>query len=96
MSTADEMAGFGLEHVNALKILVVGKDTKTVEAAVTAVKEGKVHIVHKATVSAIAHLPQHDYGAKPVFIGPTCKKANWRIMLDTIQSLKRGICPHGA
>ncbi|KAJ7444422.1 hypothetical protein B0H11DRAFT_2250104 [Mycena galericulata] len=67
MSTTDQMAGFCLEHVDALPTLLVGKDTQTVEAAVTAVKEGK------------------DYGAKPVFIGPTCKKGNWRSMLETIQ-----------
>ncbi|KAJ7937821.1 hypothetical protein B0H13DRAFT_1852120 [Mycena leptocephala] len=52
MSTTDEMAGFCLEHVRSLESLVVGKDTKTVEAAVTAVNEGKVHIAHEATVAS--------------------------------------------
>ncbi|KAJ6622485.1 hypothetical protein B0H10DRAFT_1787994, partial [Mycena sp. CBHHK59/15] len=56
MSTTDQMAGFCLEHVNALQTLAVGKDTQTVKDAVTAVKEGKVHIVHKTTVGAISHL----------------------------------------
>ncbi|KAF7351813.1 hypothetical protein MVEN_01142400 [Mycena venus] len=87
MSTTDEMAGFCLEHVDALKSLTVGKDTTTVEAAVTAVKEGKVHIAHEATVGAISHLSRHDYGAKPVFIGPTCKKGSWRTMLETMLSV---------
>ncbi|KAJ7078250.1 hypothetical protein C8R44DRAFT_654684, partial [Mycena epipterygia] len=97
MST-DEMAGFCLEHVgDALKTLAVGKDTSTVEAAVTAVKDGKVHIAHEATVGAIARLSRHDYGAKPVLIGPTCKKANWRKMLDTLQSTLEAWkhSPHG-
>ncbi|KAJ7904898.1 hypothetical protein B0H13DRAFT_1473012, partial [Mycena leptocephala] len=85
MSTTDEMAGFYLEHVGALKLLV-GKNTRTVEAAVTAVKEGKVHIAHEATVGAILHLSRHDYGAKPVFIGPSCKEGYWRSMLETMQS----------
>ncbi|KAJ7759761.1 hypothetical protein DFH07DRAFT_741022, partial [Mycena maculata] len=87
MSTTDEMAGFFLEHVDALESLVVGKDTQRVEAAVTAVKEGKVHIAHEATVGAISHLSRHDYGAKPVFIGPSCKKGNWQSMLETMQSV---------
>ncbi|KAJ7483736.1 hypothetical protein B0H11DRAFT_2231887 [Mycena galericulata] len=85
MSTTDQMAGFCLEYVDALQTLVVGKDTQTVEDAVTAVKEGKVHIAHETTVGAISHLSRQDYGAKPVFIGPTCQKGNWRSMLETIQ-----------
>ncbi|KAJ7862566.1 hypothetical protein B0H13DRAFT_1899998 [Mycena leptocephala] len=59
--------------------------SETVEAAVTAVKEGKDHIAHETTVGAISHLSRQDYGAKPEFIGPTCKKGNWRSMLETVQ-----------
>ncbi|KAF8157541.1 hypothetical protein K438DRAFT_2074070 [Mycena galopus ATCC 62051] len=86
MSATDEMAGFCLEHVSALETLVIGKDTKTVDAAVAAVKEGKVHVAHEATVGAISHLSRHDYGAKPVFITPSCKKGGWQGMLETMQS----------
>ncbi|KAJ7475336.1 hypothetical protein B0H11DRAFT_1727862 [Mycena galericulata] len=84
MSTTDQMAGFCLENVDALQTLAVGKDTQTVEAPVTAVKEGKVHIAHETTVEFFRHSRQ-DYGANPEFIGPTCKKGNWRSMLETIQ-----------
>jgi hypothetical protein len=87
MPSTDQMAGFCLEHVNALQTLTIGKDTQTVEEAVTAVKEGRVHIAHETTVGAIAHLSRQNYGAKPVFIGPTCKKGNWRSMLETMQSV---------
>ncbi|KAK7005495.1 hypothetical protein R3P38DRAFT_3326476 [Favolaschia claudopus] len=86
MPTTDEMAGFCLEHVSELETLLVGKDTRTVEAAVTAVKDGKVHIAQEATVGAIAHLSRNDYGAKPIFVGPTCKKGDWRGMLEVLQS----------
>ncbi|KAK7005922.1 hypothetical protein R3P38DRAFT_2794458 [Favolaschia claudopus] len=87
MPTTDEMAGFCLEHVAALDSIVVGKDTKTVEAAVDAVKNGKVHIAHEATVGAIAHLSKHDYGAKPILVSPSCKKGSWRGMLETMLSV---------
>ncbi|KAK6977109.1 hypothetical protein R3P38DRAFT_2436017, partial [Favolaschia claudopus] len=85
--STDEMVGFCLEHIKPLDTLLVGKDTRTVEAAVAAVKDGQVHIAHEATVAAIGHLTRNDYGAKPVFVGPTCKKGNWRSMLETIQSI---------
>ncbi|KAJ7033992.1 hypothetical protein C8F04DRAFT_912015, partial [Mycena alexandri] len=56
MSTTDEMAGLCLQHVGALKTIIVGKDIKTVDAAVAAVNEGKVHVATEATVGAISHL----------------------------------------
>ncbi|KAK6991491.1 hypothetical protein R3P38DRAFT_2449972, partial [Favolaschia claudopus] len=65
MPTTDEMAGFCLEHVSELDTLLVDKDTRTVEAAVTAVRDGKVHIAQETTLGAIAHLSRDDYGAKP-------------------------------
>ncbi|KAJ7745922.1 hypothetical protein DFH07DRAFT_711939, partial [Mycena maculata] len=50
MSKTDKMVGFFLEHVDALNSLVIGKDTQRVEAAVMAVKEGKVHIMHECYI----------------------------------------------
>lgn len=87
MPLTDEMGGFCLEHLktSGLETVKVGRDIQTVEAAVTAVKEGKVHIAHETSVGAIAHLSATNYGAKPVFLGPTCKKGNWRDSLRTIQ-----------
>ncbi|KAK7050337.1 hypothetical protein R3P38DRAFT_3306578 [Favolaschia claudopus] len=86
MPSTDEMAGFCLEHVSELETLLVGKDTRSVEAAVAAVKDGKVHIAQEVTVGAIAHLSRDNYGAKPIFVGPSCKKGDWRRMLEILQS----------
>ncbi|KAJ7829570.1 hypothetical protein B0H14DRAFT_2182727, partial [Mycena olivaceomarginata] len=57
----DEMGGFCLEHLDGLETVNVGKDIRTVEAAVEAVKEGKVHIAQEFTVGAIAHLSKTNY-----------------------------------
>jgi hypothetical protein len=80
----------------------VGKDIRTLEAAVEAVKEGKVHIAQEVTVGAIAHLSKTNYGAKPIFMGPTCKKGTWidclRQMLTVAEMWKRspdGAAKHG-
>ncbi|KAK7041215.1 hypothetical protein R3P38DRAFT_3310001 [Favolaschia claudopus] len=61
----DEMGGFCLEHIGELKTVKIGKDLQFVEAAVAAVKEGKVHVAHEICVAAISHLYGTDYGAKP-------------------------------
>ncbi|KAF7335508.1 hypothetical protein MVEN_02204600 [Mycena venus] len=87
MPTTDQMAGFCLQHVDALERITVGKDTQAVEAAVEAVKSGRVHIAHETTVGAISHLSGRDYGAKPVFMAPTCKKGSWRDMLESMQAV---------
>ncbi|KAJ7472464.1 hypothetical protein FB451DRAFT_982987, partial [Mycena latifolia] len=65
LSETDEMGGFCIEHVSALKTVKVGKDTHTVEAAVAAVKDGSVHISHETSVGAISRLYETNYGAKP-------------------------------
>ncbi|KAJ7939359.1 hypothetical protein B0H13DRAFT_1850661 [Mycena leptocephala] len=54
MTETDEMGGFCIEHLAGLETVKVGKDTSTVEAAVAAVKEGKVHISHETSVGAIS------------------------------------------
>lgn len=84
MTETDEMGGFCIEHVNALETTKVGKGIQNVEAAVTAVREGKVHIAHEASVGAISRLSRTNYGARPVFIAPTCKKGSWKDMLRTM------------
>ncbi|KAJ6626794.1 hypothetical protein B0H10DRAFT_1941439 [Mycena sp. CBHHK59/15] len=87
MPTSDQMAGFCLEHLKSsgLETVKVGSGIEVVEAAVAAVKEGKVHIAHETCVGAISHLSETNYGAKPVFMGPTCKKGTWQDTLRTIQ-----------
>lgn len=78
MTQTDEMGGFCTEHLSALKTVKVGKDARTVEAAVTAVKEGKVHIAHETSVGAISHLYETNYGAKPVSWDLRARKAPGR------------------
>ncbi|KAK7020781.1 hypothetical protein R3P38DRAFT_2380104, partial [Favolaschia claudopus] len=74
----DEMGGLCLEHISELETVTVGKDLRAVEAAVTAVKAGKVHISHEVCVGAISHLYGTNYGVKPIYMGPTCKKGPWQ------------------
>ena len=83
----DQMAGFCLEHVSALETVNVGKDTSTVEAAVSAVRNGSVHISHETSVGAISRLFETNYGARPVFMGPSCKKGPWQDMLRTMETV---------
>ncbi|KAJ6603348.1 hypothetical protein DFH09DRAFT_1019322 [Mycena vulgaris] len=85
----DKMAGFCLEHLpsSGLVTTKVGADIQTVEAAVAAVREGKVHIAHETCVGAISHLSETNYGAKPVFLGPTCKKGTWLESMRTMQTV---------
>ncbi|KAJ7241100.1 hypothetical protein C8J57DRAFT_1085356, partial [Mycena rebaudengoi] len=87
LTETDKMGGFCLEHLKALETIEVGKDTKAVEAAVAAVREGKVHISHETSVGAIARLSEKHYGAKPVFMGPSCKKGTWRDCLETMEKV---------
>ncbi|KAJ7791148.1 hypothetical protein B0H14DRAFT_2625338 [Mycena olivaceomarginata] len=87
MTETDEMGGFCIEHLSALETVKVGKDTGTVEAAVALVKEGKVHISHETSVGAISRLYETNYGAKPVFMGPSCKKGPWQDCLRTMETV---------
>ncbi|KAJ7852163.1 hypothetical protein B0H14DRAFT_3450882 [Mycena olivaceomarginata] len=73
MPDTDAIAGLCLEHVAALPTMKVGKNTQQVEAAAAAVREGKVHIACEVSVGAISRLSEKGYGAKPIFMGPSCK-----------------------
>ncbi|KAK7007147.1 hypothetical protein R3P38DRAFT_3212810 [Favolaschia claudopus] len=85
MHETDEMGGFCLEHVSKLETVKIGKDLRSVEAAVAAVKEGTVHVAQEICVAAISHLYGTDYGAKPVYMGPTCKKGSWQEQVRLIE-----------
>ncbi|KAJ7447664.1 hypothetical protein FB451DRAFT_1535824 [Mycena latifolia] len=87
LSETDEMGGFCIEHSSVLKTVKVGKDTHTVEAAVAAVKDGSIHISHETSVGAISRLYETNYGAKPVFMGPSCKKGPWTDYLRTTETV---------
>ncbi|KAJ7823384.1 hypothetical protein B0H13DRAFT_2125344 [Mycena leptocephala] len=75
------------QHLSTLESVKIGKDTRMVEAAVTAVKAGTVHISHETCVGAISRLYETGYGARPVFMGPTCKKGPWQDMLRTMEAV---------
>ncbi|KAJ6630146.1 hypothetical protein B0H10DRAFT_2362255 [Mycena sp. CBHHK59/15] len=85
LTETDEMAGLCLEHLSSLKTVKVGADTKTVEAAATAVRKGDVHISHETSVGAISRLSETGYGARPVFMGPSCKTGDWKDCMCTME-----------
>ncbi|KAK6995622.1 hypothetical protein R3P38DRAFT_3425795, partial [Favolaschia claudopus] len=89
MEDTDKMAGFCLEHLKSsgLQSVKIGPDIAGIQAAVDAVREGRVHIAHEACVAAISRLAGTKYGAKPIYIGPTCKKSSWQETMRTIQIL---------
>jgi hypothetical protein len=93
----DEMGGLCAEHLSAIETIKVGADLTTVDAAVTAVRDGKLHIAQETSVGAIIRLAETDYGAKPVYMAPTCKKGAWKdqvqIMSTIIEAWRRS--PHG-
>jgi hypothetical protein len=85
MAETDDTGGLCLEHFSALDTVKVGSNSQTVEAAVAAVKEGKVHISHETSVGAISRLSETGYGARPVFMGPSCKTGSWKDCLRTME-----------
>ncbi|KAK7013380.1 hypothetical protein R3P38DRAFT_3322492 [Favolaschia claudopus] len=76
MAGTDTIGGLCLEHIDALTTVKVGKDISSVEAAAAAVRTGKVHIASEISVG---------YGAKPVFMAPSCKKGGWRDLLKNME-----------
>ncbi|KAK6966807.1 hypothetical protein R3P38DRAFT_2590224 [Favolaschia claudopus] len=85
MAGTDSIGGLCLEHIDALTTVKVGKDISSVEAAAAAVRTGKVHIASEISVGAISRLSQTGYGAKPVFMAPSCKKGGWRDLLKNME-----------
>ncbi|KAL1753468.1 hypothetical protein FB107DRAFT_276733 [Schizophyllum commune] len=74
----DHIGGCCLEHVGCLGSVCVGEGTRTVEIAADAMRDGKVHAACEATVATISRLSRTGYGARPVYIGPTCKRRTWQ------------------
>ncbi|KAL1690446.1 hypothetical protein GGG16DRAFT_125667 [Schizophyllum commune] len=74
----DHMGGNCLEHADCVETLEIGDDTKTVDAAVKAVRDGRLHIAPESTVATISRLSRKGYGARPVLIAPTCKKRTYQ------------------
>ncbi|KAF8994753.1 hypothetical protein BDZ89DRAFT_1149926 [Hymenopellis radicata] len=97
MADEDKMAGVCLEHVGNLTGLHVGSDLRAIEGCVDAAKARKVHVARETTVGAISRHSRKGYAAKPVFMGPTCKKGNYKnavhILGTVVEAWKRS--PYG-
>ncbi|KAJ7703986.1 hypothetical protein B0H17DRAFT_1228185 [Mycena rosella] len=94
----DEIGGL-CEHAMAeLKNLKMGSDFTSVEAAVKAIREDRVHVGKEFSVAAFARHAESDYGAKPALLMPTCKKSGWKFGAKNLQKLLQAwkLSPYGA
>ncbi|KAJ7864087.1 hypothetical protein B0H14DRAFT_2574528 [Mycena olivaceomarginata] len=71
---------------------LLGTNTNTVEAAVAAVREGKVHISHETSVGAVSRLSETGYGSRPVFMGPSCKTGGRTLLRSKAGLLVKNTC----
>ncbi|KAL1670857.1 hypothetical protein EV122DRAFT_227397, partial [Schizophyllum commune] len=89
----DNIGGTCLEHSGSLESVRFGNDLKNVGAAAKAVRDGTVHVASEVTVGTISHLSRTGYGARPVFLGPTCKKRSYKqsveLFLYTLEAWNR-------
>ncbi|KAJ7059300.1 hypothetical protein C8F01DRAFT_1370857 [Mycena amicta] len=81
----DAMGGLCLEHLHHLTNVQIGDDITLIQAAAQLVREGHVHMADMVSVGAIAQLSRTGYGAKPVFMGSSCKNGDWKNVLRVIQ-----------
>ncbi|KAJ7049330.1 hypothetical protein C8F01DRAFT_1352687, partial [Mycena amicta] len=97
ISELDAMGGLCLEHLFALPSVQIGETISPIETAARLVREGKVHVGDLISVGAISSLSRTNYGAKPVFVGASCKMGDWRdvalVVQTIIEAWKR--CPDG-
>ncbi|KAL1758039.1 hypothetical protein FB107DRAFT_288756 [Schizophyllum commune] len=85
----DHIGNLCLEHLKVLDTIRVGDNTRSIEAAVDAVREGKVHVASEATVGSVSHLSRTGYAARPILIAPTCKRRTWQgTVTDTLYLLE--------
>ncbi|KAL1730971.1 hypothetical protein EV714DRAFT_209698, partial [Schizophyllum commune] len=85
----DHFGNLCLEHLKALRTIRVGGDTRSIEEAVNAVREGKVHVASEATVGCVSRLSRMGYSARPILIAPTCKRRTWQgTVTDTLYLLE--------
>jgi hypothetical protein len=87
LAVLDAMGGLCLEHIHELGDAYVGEGVSRIERAAQLVREGKLHIADLISVGAISRLSRTDYGAKPVFIGSSCKGGTWRDVLRAVQTV---------
>jgi hypothetical protein len=75
----------------------MGSDLGAVQAVAKAVRDGRVHVGKEFSVAAISRHAPKDYGAKPVFLMPTCKHSSWQTAAMNLQMLVAGwkLSPYG-
>ncbi|KAK7024312.1 hypothetical protein VNI00_016436 [Paramarasmius palmivorus] len=86
LDSTDEVIGGCMEHSSSIESVVVGRDTRVLEAVALAVRDGKLHPAHEATVGAVHCHRRRNYEANPLFLAATCKKRGWRDCLREIQT----------
>ncbi|KAJ6586736.1 hypothetical protein B0H10DRAFT_2334874 [Mycena sp. CBHHK59/15] len=97
LEATDEIAGL-CEHAPAkLETFKMGSDLGAVQAVAKAVRDGRVHVGKELSVAAISRHAPKDYGAKPVFLMPTCKHSSWQTAAMNLQMLVTGwkLSPYG-
>ncbi|KAJ7925444.1 hypothetical protein B0H13DRAFT_1600490, partial [Mycena leptocephala] len=97
LEATDEIAGL-CEHAPAeLETFKMGSDLGAVQAVAKAVRDGRVHVGKEFSVAAISRHAPKDYGAKPVFLMPTCKHSSWQTAAMNLQMLVAGwkLSPYG-
>ncbi|KAJ7059465.1 hypothetical protein C8F01DRAFT_1231949 [Mycena amicta] len=87
ISELDAMGGLCLEHLFELPSVQIGETIETIETAARLVREGKVHVADLISVGAISQLSRTGYGAKPVFVGSSCKMGDANDVLRVVQAV---------
>jgi hypothetical protein len=93
------MGEIGLCELAALELpsVKIGHDLGVMHAVAHAVQEGKVHIGKEVFVAAFAWNDEHDYGAKPVLLMPTCKQGSYKDSALIVEMLRQAwrMSPYG-
>ncbi|KAJ7662992.1 hypothetical protein B0H14DRAFT_3698037 [Mycena olivaceomarginata] len=97
LEKTDDIGGLCEHAIIELETQKMGSDLTSIQAAVKAIREDRVHIGKEFSVAAIARHSGTDYGAKPVLLMPTCKQSSWQAGAQILQKLLLAwkISPHG-
>jgi hypothetical protein len=97
LDATDKIAGLCEHATIELKTFKMGSDLTSVHAAVKAVRDGRIHVGKEFSVAAISRHAATDYGAKPIFLMPTCKHSSWQTAAINIQMFVAGwkLSPYG-
>ncbi|KAF8177151.1 hypothetical protein K438DRAFT_2042191, partial [Mycena galopus ATCC 62051] len=97
LDATDEIAGLCEHATTELETFKMGSDLTSVHAAVKAVRDGRVHVGKEFSVAAISRHAATDYGARPIFLMPTCKHSSWQTAAINLQMFVPGwkLSPYG-